>query len=187
MAPAARASSRPITAASTSWFARTFWLTSVSIASICSGGTGCGHEKSKRSRSGSTSDPACCALGPSTWCSAACRRWVAGVVGLGVDAAAAMDLGAHSATAPQRPPPRPHPVHHQTGDRPLRVDTRARPPSTTGSLDPRPGRPTRRRTASGRAPPRRRPRGCPPRRRVRAARRPRAPSTAGRRSRRTRS
>ena len=39
--------------------------------------TGPSQEKSKRRRSGSTSEPACWAASPSTRWSAACRRWVA--------------------------------------------------------------------------------------------------------------
>ena len=69
----------------TAWFSRvmtgefssTFSLASASIRSISSSLIGLGCEKSKRSRSGATSEPFCATCVPSRSRKAACSRWVA--------------------------------------------------------------------------------------------------------------
>ena len=58
-------------------FCRIMALTRSSTARISSCVIGFGCEKSKRSRSGATSEPFCATWSPSTWRSASCRRCVA--------------------------------------------------------------------------------------------------------------
>ena len=71
-APDAMASSTAISRVVTSEFSSTFSLAMSSIRSISSSLIGLGCEKSKRSRSGATSEPFCATWSPSTWRSASC-------------------------------------------------------------------------------------------------------------------
>ena len=71
------ASSSAISRVSTGEFCSTKALAMASTAAISSGVIGLVCEKSKRSRSGATSEPFCATCVPSTWRSASCRRWVA--------------------------------------------------------------------------------------------------------------
>ena len=77
MAPEAIASCVLRTAVLTGSFFRMAALTIRSTSSNCSGVTAEKCWKSKRRRSGATSEPACLTCGPSTLRSAACSRWVA--------------------------------------------------------------------------------------------------------------
>ena len=77
IAPAAIASCVFFTSVCTGVFRRICSLTMRSISSDCSRVTALKCTKSKRSRSGATSEPACLTCGPSTCRSAACSRCVA--------------------------------------------------------------------------------------------------------------
>ncbi len=75
-APASIASGYDISRTEALAFASIHWFVRSSIRSISSGDSGASCVKSKRSRSGATSEPFCSACGPSTERSAACKRWV---------------------------------------------------------------------------------------------------------------
>ncbi len=77
MAPAAIASAVGLTSVVTGVFFSTSSLTIRSMRAIASAGIADGCTKSKRSRSGATSDPACLTCGPRTCRSAAWSRCVA--------------------------------------------------------------------------------------------------------------
>ena len=77
LAPASRASSSAINRVVTSAFSSTTSLAMSSTRASSSAEIGLGWAKSKRSRSGETSEPRCAMWSPSTWRSASCRMWVA--------------------------------------------------------------------------------------------------------------
>src|SRR3990167_3375618 len=77
IAPESTASSRSISRVTTGVFCKATWLASASTSSISSSDIGFGWEKSKRRRSGATSEPFCATWLPRMPRSAACRRWVA--------------------------------------------------------------------------------------------------------------
>ena len=76
MAPRAAASALVVSKWRTGALSRISSLARSSMAWICSGVTGSKWLKSKRSRSGATSEPCCFTWSPSTWRSAQWRRWV---------------------------------------------------------------------------------------------------------------
>ena len=77
MAPVSMASSIAIRRVSTGAFCRMMALAMSSTAATSSALIGLGCEKSKRRRSGATSEPFCATCVPSTWRSASCSRCVA--------------------------------------------------------------------------------------------------------------
>ena len=88
IAPEARASSSAISRVSTGVFSSSTALAMSSTALISSALIGLVCEKSKRRRSGETSEPFCATWVPSTWRSASCRRCVAEWLARVADAAA---------------------------------------------------------------------------------------------------
>src|SRR5574337_697774 len=76
-APSVRASSRLMSRVETSAFSNTMRLAISSTAAISSGLIAFGWAKSKRSRSGATSEPFCATWSPRTSRRASCRMWVA--------------------------------------------------------------------------------------------------------------
>ena len=77
MAPVSMASSMAISRVSTGAFCRMMALAISSTAATSSALIGLVCEKSKRSRSGATSEPFCATCVPSTWRNASCSRCVA--------------------------------------------------------------------------------------------------------------
>ncbi len=77
VAPDLKAASASISSVCVATFSRIRRLTRVSISASVSGSTVEKCVKSKRSRSGATSEPACLTCSPSTSRRTACRMWVA--------------------------------------------------------------------------------------------------------------
>ena len=149
-APDSRASSSPISRVTTGSFLSMMALAMSSTRGQLVGGYGLGWAKSKRSRSGATSEPFCATWSPSTSRSASCSRCVAEWLARIAGARCVVDL---AAPAPRRP--RAALVTSTTwANRSPSFFLTSRTATRTPGADHRrrcrrPGRRIRRRTASG--------------------------------------